>query len=391
MQNKLLSKSPRIEAVDALRGFAVMAIILLHNIEHFNLYDFPKAPSPLIEMLDGSIWNTLFFLFGGKAYAIFSLLFGFSFYIQLNNQVKKGGDFRGRFLWRLFLLLCLGFFNAVFFPGDILVLYAIVGVVLIPVRKWSDTAVLVLGIILLLQPMEWGKFFYALLHPDYVAAVPTSYGKYMYPALRGDSFIELVKSNFWYGQLFSLSWAWHNGRFFQTAALFMFGMWLGRKQYFVSSNTSVRFWLRALPAAIICFIPLYLLKDPVSHLYERVELAKPLSLIISSLANFAFMSILVSLFMLLWQSKGINRVLHGLVPYGRMSLTNYISQSVVGSFIYFGYGLGMYRHLGTTYSFLVGVLLFVIQLYFCRWWLSRHKQGPFEGIWRKATWVGKKA
>lgn len=391
MQNEHSTKSPRIEAVDALRGFAVMAIILLHNIEHFNLYDFPQADSPLLKMFDGYIWDTLFFLFGGKAYAIFSLLFGFSFYIQLNNQMKKGGDFSWRFLWRLFLLFCLGVFNALFFPGDILVLYSIVGIVLIPVRKWTDAAVLALGIVLMLQPMEWGKFFYALAHPDYVATIPTSYGKYMYPALRGDSFIELVKSNVWYGQLFSLSWAWHNGRFFQTAALFMLGMWLGRKRYFVSSNTSVRFWLRTLPAAIVCFIPLYLFKEPVSHLYERVELAKPLTLIVSSLSNFAFMCILVSLFMLLWQSKGINRVLHGLVPYGKMSLTNYISQSIVGSFLYFGYGLGLYRYLGTTYSFLTGIALFILQLYFCRWWLNHHKQGPFEGIWRKATWIGKKA
>ena len=62
MEHGLLAKSPRIEVVDALRGFAVMAIMLLHNIEHFNFYDFPTASSAFMEAMDRGIWETLFFL-----------------------------------------------------------------------------------------------------------------------------------------------------------------------------------------------------------------------------------------------------------------------------------------------------------------------------------------
>ena len=62
MEHGLLAKSPRIEVVDALRGFAVMAIMLLHNIEHFNFYDFPAASSAFMEAMDKGIWETLFFL-----------------------------------------------------------------------------------------------------------------------------------------------------------------------------------------------------------------------------------------------------------------------------------------------------------------------------------------
>lgn len=60
----------RIQAVDALRGFAVMGIILLHNIEHFNFYSFPETTGAL-QALDSTIWDFLFFTFSGKAYAIF--------------------------------------------------------------------------------------------------------------------------------------------------------------------------------------------------------------------------------------------------------------------------------------------------------------------------------
>lgn len=89
MEHGLLAKSPRIEVVDALRGFAVMAIMLLHNIEHFNFYDFPTASSAFMEAMDKGIWETLFFLFSGKAYAIFSLLFGFSFLFNITIRRRK--------------------------------------------------------------------------------------------------------------------------------------------------------------------------------------------------------------------------------------------------------------------------------------------------------------
>ena len=98
-----------------------MAIILLHNIEHFNLYNFPEATTDFMKALDKGVWDTLFFLFSGKAYAIFALLFGFSFFIQFDNQARKGKDFRLRFFWRLVLLFFIGCFNASFFPGEILV------------------------------------------------------------------------------------------------------------------------------------------------------------------------------------------------------------------------------------------------------------------------------
>lgn len=150
MEYEMPLKSPRIEVVDALRGFAVMAIMFLHNIEHFNFYEFPEVTSDFMKSLDKGVWDTLFFLFSGKAYAIFSLLFGFSFFIQYNNQVRKGKDFRLRFLWRLCLLFVIGCFNGAFFPGDILVLYAIIGVVLILVCRWSDRAVLITAVILII-------------------------------------------------------------------------------------------------------------------------------------------------------------------------------------------------------------------------------------------------
>ena len=389
---QLLKSRPRIEVVDALRGFAVMAIILLHNIEHFNLYSFPEPANDFMAALDQGVWATLFFLFSGKAYAIFALLFGFSFFIQDENQLRKGKDFRLRFAWRLVLLFLIGNLNAAFFPGEILVLYSILGFVLIPCCRLSNRWVLALAVLLMLQPMEWGKCLYALAHLEYEVGVASwrLHAKELYPALMADGFWQMIRVNLWHGQLFSLLWAWDYGRFFQTSSLFLLGMWLGRKGLFTQLEQHRRFWIGVGLAGAICFVPLYFLADALPGWVAHTEVVSPLSTIVSSLRNFAFMSVWVSLFVSLWQAAASRRWQCLLVPYGKMSLTNYLTQSLVGSFLYFGYGLALYDDLGTTCSFAVGIGLFFLQLGFCHWWLCHHQHGPFEALWRRATWIGTK-
>jgi len=112
--------------------------------------------------LDKMIWDSLFFLFGGKSYAIFALLFGLTFFIQSDKQEKKGNDFRARFAWRMLLLFLFGLINSAFFQGDILTLYASVGLLLIPVAKLSNRMIFGLAIVLFLQPLEWVRLFKAL-------------------------------------------------------------------------------------------------------------------------------------------------------------------------------------------------------------------------------------
>ena len=162
------SKPTRIEVVDALRGFAVMAIILVHNLEHFIFPVYPTEQPTWLAVLNDGVFNVTFSLFAGKAYAIFALLFGFTFYIQCHNQEKKGKDFGYRFLWRLILLVGFATLNAAFFPaGDVLLLFAIVGLILFLIRKWSNKAILVTATILLLQPIEWYHYIVFLLDPAY--------------------------------------------------------------------------------------------------------------------------------------------------------------------------------------------------------------------------------
>ncbi len=382
-------KPSRIVVVDALRGLAVMSIVLLHNLEHFDFYYFPDYLPAWMKVLDGRVWETLFFLFAGKSYAIFALLFGFSFFIMFDNQRKKGKDFRGRFLWRLFLLLGFGTLNAVFYQGDILALYAVMGLALIPVSTWGDRAVFATALILMLQPIELAKLGAALTDP--LVQAPARMSDYYFGQigayLGGESFLELAKGNLVNGRLAVVHWSWENGRFFQAPALFMLGMLLGRRGLFIVSAANIRAWKYAMGISLLIFLPFYYLKIALPDFVAREAVLSPLSLIVTSWSNLAFMIFLVSSFVLAYQVRAVERVLAYLAPYGRMSLTNYIMQSVIGSFIYYGYGMGWYRVTGASYSMLVGVALIAVQMTFCRWWLKTHTQGPFERLWHRATWL----
>lgn len=384
-----MNEIKRIDVVDVLRGFAIMGIFLIHTIEHFNFYSFPKVDNEWLRFTDKAIWDSVFFVFSGKAYGIFALLFGFSFFIQDNNQLKKGADFRLRFAWRLILLFIWGNINAMFFTGEILVFYSILGFILLLVCRLSTKTVFIIAVILMIQPVEWFRLIYALLHPDYVAgeSLVSYYFGEAYKVQMNGTFIETVKMNLKEGQLANFAYAWEYGRVFQTASLFMLGMLAGRTKLFLNTENNLLFWKKALIISILCFFPLNGLTALIPQFVENENVLKSLKVIISPLANLMFMIFMVSLIINLYYTTNFSRILGKLAPYGKMTLTAYVTQSIIGSFLFYNWGLGLHDKLSITYSFLVGIILFLIQYSFACWWMKSHRHGPLEYIWKKATWI----
>ena len=382
------SSSPRLHVVDALRGFAIVSIMLLHNIEHFDFYFTPAGQPNWLIGLNQGIWDTLFFLFGGKSYAIFALLFGLTFFIQSDNQAKRGKDFRGRFAWRLLLLLAFGLINSAFYQGDILTIYAILGFALIPVAKLSNKAVFWIALVLMLQPVEWINFFVGLQHPEVKMANPASWAFFAKVGdyIPGDSIVKTWIGNLTNGKIAVLLWAWEAGRIFQTISIFMLGMLAGRKKLFVSSDVTNRFWRKTLLIATISFIPLFIIKNGLPNWTASEAVRRPLITIVSTWSNLAFMLVLVSVFFIAYQ-KFSGRILNIFTSFGKMSMSNYIIQSILGSFIYYGFGLGLYKYTGATLCLLIGISLAIVQGVFSNWWMKNHRQGPLETIWHKLTWI----
>lgn len=386
---QLINKNSRIEVVDALRGFAVMAIILVHNLEHFIFPVYPTDSPNWLNIIDQGIFNGVFSLFAGKAYAIFALLFGFTFYIQTDNQKKRGKDFGYRFLWRLILLIGFATLNAAFFPaGDVLLLFVVVGPILFFTRNWSNKAIIITSAIFLLQPVEWYHYIANLINPTH--RLPDLKVGEMYAEVaeytKDGNFWDFILGNITLGQKASLLWAINAGRFFQTAGLFLLGFYIGKKQLFVSSEKNLKFWVKILIISAIAFAPLYTLKELIMG--NAAIIQQTAGTAFDMWQKLAFTLVLIASFILLYQNKKFRNTVSNLRFYGRMSLTNYIAQSIIGAIIYFPFGLYLAPYCGYTVSLLIGFFTFLLQVKFCKWWLSKHKQGPLELIWHKWTWLG---
>lgn len=383
-------KGYRLEAVDALRGFALLAIVLLHNLEHYNIFYGAEPRAEWLQWLDTKTTELIYFLFAGKAYATFSLLFGFSFFIQMRNARRRGSDFRVRFAWRMLLLVGFSQLHALFYNGDILLLYAVCGLILIPASLWSNRTVVIVATLLMLQPLCWAKIVYAMINPGYVDtnSLFMQYAASAEQVGRTGDLWQTLANNIWNGQLYSNFWQVEAGRLFQTPALFLLGMWLGRKSFFEKSAESRRFWFRTLIIAAIACVPLYLLKEMVPEHITNITILSYYCIAVPMLYNFMFMSLLVAAFMLAWFHAGNGyRGQRFIMSFGRMSLTNYIGQSIIGVIIYYHFGFDLWDKTGPFESVLIGIAIFSIMLWFSRRWLATHRQGPLEYLWKKGTWV----
>jgi uncharacterized protein len=148
--------SSRIEIVDALRGSALLGLFLLHTVEHFDFSRYPEKSPAWLGTLNAGTNDTAFFLFGGKAYAIFAMMFGLSFFLIIDRAARRGVDFRWRFMWRLCVLTAIGYVFGLIYCGEILTMLAVIGLPLVFLYKAPTRVLGWLSVLLLLQlPFVW--------------------------------------------------------------------------------------------------------------------------------------------------------------------------------------------------------------------------------------------
>ncbi|MBD0403351.1 DUF418 domain-containing protein [Flammeovirga sp. EKP202] len=383
------ASTSRIDVIDVLRGYAVAAIMLIHNIEHFNYYHYPdKALNPdWLNTLNTGVFDLTFFLFGGKTYSIFAILFGFTFYLMNNKQTKAGKDFGPRYLWRLFTLTFFALINATFFPGEVLMLYALTGVILFFVRKWSNKALLFGAFFFLLQPTDLLHYVYSIFNPEYTPAVRmfAAPWKASMDIIKEGNFLETLWGNITYGQQFSLLWAIECGRAIQTMGLFIFGFWLGKVGAFKPKHYNK--WKNVLAVSFAVMIPLYFLKVHFMGGDQTEIIKRTIGTAFDMWWKFSFTLIWISFIILIYKSDTVKRLCRPLQTYGKMSMTNYIVQSIIGGILYFGYGFHLADTCGVAFSLLIGFIFLIAQIKMCQLWLKHYKQGPFEMLWHKLTWL----
>ena len=387
-----LKPNTRIDVADILRGIAIGGIVLIHFIEHLNFYLFPEPSSPFMATLNQNVWDTTFFLLAGKMYAIFSMLFGLNFFIQHDNQAQLGVDFRPRFLWRMVLLMMFGLFDLLFYNGDILTLYAVCGVLVVPFVRANNRVLVAATILFALQPVEIAYIIMGLIDPTTTSLNLGSGAlfKAILPAQAEGSIVDVAIKGIQNGFPVNFLWAIEHGRFTQTIFLFLLGIYLGRRRLFYDEGNNVAIWKRVLVGSLCAFAVLFPLYKVVPNMIDTPCIKESVKVMLNMWKNFAMMLFYVSGIVVLFYRTTAKNFLIKIAPYGKMSLTNYLSQSIIGGFVFYNWGLGLYKYSGHTSSLMLGVLCVALQYLFCRWWIKSHSHGPFEALWRKLTWIDKR-
>lgn len=374
----------RVDVADLLRAIAVAGIIILHFIEHLNFYNFPPLTSA-----DKALWDTAFFVLSNKMYAIFAMLFGLTLFIQHDNQAQRGYDFRARFAWRMVLLMMFGLLDLLFFNGDILTVYAVGGLIVLPFVRSSNRTIAIIAIILALQPIELIYLIGSMFNPG---LQPLNLGTNemfaaIMPAQENGSWLDVAIAGIRYGFPVNFTWAIEHGRFTQTLFLFMLGILVGRHRLLYDEGNNHIIWKRTMIWSAVAFAVLCPLYFTIPSLFTTECANASIKVMLDMWKNLAMMLFYVSGLTLLYHRTRMKKPLSTLLPYGKMSLTNYISQSVVGGFIFYHWGLGLYSVSGHMLSFIISIIFIFLQYNFCKLWLRNHKRGPLEQLWHNATWL----
>jgi len=389
---KMTTPKKRINSIDALRGFALFGILMFHCMEHFDLIiPGPELSSPFWQKMDVVVSEGIAFLFAGKAYAIFSLLFGLSFFMQMDSQADKGVDFRLRFLWRLVILLGLGYLNGIIYMGEFFVVYAILGIVMIPLYNVGTRWLIGIAAILLLQIPDIISFISLLAGkaPNEPTAI-VAYMDRLYDecsdVFLNGSFGEVIRFNMWKGQFAKLLWVFNNARYPQLIALFISGMLIGRFGIHKSEEKMVKYSYMVLPYSIAVFGIFYAIVLLLPEFGIKDYALRAGTMLFKTYSNLGMMMMYVSGFTLLYYNSKIRKGMDYLAPVGRMSVTNYMTQGMIGVPLFYGFGANLATQLSFFECMLVGFAIYIVQLIFSNLWMKRFYYGPVEWLWRTLTW-----
>lgn len=390
MEPSPASGEDRLAVVDALRGFALFGI-LLANVLYWSGWGMVTDMQRLEwagPVADQWQYRLHHLLVDGKFYTLFSFLFGAGFALQLERLLRRGQDGLRIYRRRVLVLLGIGLVHSfLLWDGDILTLYALLGLVLPLFHRWSTRWLVLTGLVLVFVVPMLGIAAFAWLgwEPqgalyDLSFRIAEAFG--VNPA--ADQVLAWMQAEdlrswaAWVASGPAYSWglrieAW---RIPKVLGIMMIGMAAGRG---LADGTLLgdrvllkRVLLLGLLVGLPCSLAYAVLRGQTQASWPSLVGTVPLAMAYA--AGFA----------LAW--PGASRWLGVFVAPGRMALTNYLTHSVLGVSLFYGVGLGWVGRLPLSGIYAYAVLLFVLQAVFSRWWLARHAQGPMEALWRRWTY-----
>lgn len=393
----------RIQSIDVIRGMAIFGILMVNM---------PIMNKPMVTLLsDVKLWTELpdqvasgfiRLFFESKFYVLFSMLFGYGFWLFMNKIMPEGRSVVPVYLRRVFFLFLFGIAHVVLlWPGDILIFYALFGFLLLLFRKTSDGGLLkwALGFIMVPVTLNAIMTFFVFLagfSPEAKTAVEASFAEnsnrlseVIYRALDvypNGSFQELVNMHIEeYGILLpGIVFFYPN-----VLAMFLLGQYAARKGYLHHPENHLPFFRKLFNLGLLIGLPLNVIYLIVFSL-GQLNQPSVYSFIASVSIGFggpALSMAYVSGIVLLMSRGKLKRLTAMLSPVGRMALTNYLTHSIISSILFLSYGFALYGKVSTWQSILITLAIFLIQIPLSKWWLSRFRFGPFEWLWRSLTYL----
>lgn len=390
----------RFEILDALRGFALLGVLLANILGFCGWYDLSHEQRVALSSETGvRVWSFLHHAFiDGRFYSLFSLMFGIGFAVILARLSRRNAtEALTIFRRRLWVLLGIGMVHlCLIWFGDILVLYSLLGFVLVACRRLSDRALLIGAAALVLFPILGYALTWAaqvrLYEPFY------DFGMYLDQALSPEhsklSGLERVRLEGWAafmewtlpGPPFRVGDLLQSWRLPKVMGIFMLGLWVGRRlvagtllndRALLTRVCTVGF-LVGLPAGVLLGAMPDQRGGPPNMDGLQATVLYALAVVPMALAY-------ASGFVLLWQAGG-ERWLRQFAPVGRMALTNYLSQTILCTTIFYGIGFGLFGRLAPWQVVATALSIYAGQWLFSRWWLGRYAFGPMEWLWRSLTY-----
>ena len=399
----------RIRMIDALRGLALAGIGIVHFGGQYLAFMPPANHAFSVQNpVDGLIEALLQIFIVGKGFGLFSLMFGLSFALQMQRAERRdpGHDFRRRFAWRLTILFAIGYVHSLFFSGDILTVYALLGIPMLLFYRVPDRWLLVAAALLLLgTPRIINRVVSGPMNPADAKAARVGMEAAAvrhWDALAKGNVLEIVRNNGTEGLLnkwdFQMGFG---GRGYQTFALFLIGLWAGRRRLFENAEANRALFKRVLRWTAALFFAVPLVGGGLVFLFARLSGAAQvpqeqwntsmwpavLGLSVMDAWNNVLTIFYVAAFALLFLRPRWRSLLVRFESIGRVALSSYLMQTAVGAALFYGIGFGLLGRFGNSVSVPIGLVVVAAQVVVGKVWLEHFRFGPVEWLWRSLTWL----
>lgn len=370
----------RVETLDMMRGFALLGIFIA-NMLHFHspyLYYDPFTWFTAPGEIQTFKWIDIFV--EASFYPIFAMLFGYGLNMQYEKAVANRSPFASVASKRMAILLVIGLLHALFiWYGDVLFTYAVMGFLIIGLVRVPAKWLIPLAAVLYIVPTT---FLYLLtkLLPNMDGYANIQQIELSVSAYAMGTYGEIFMFRLFEWLLYGLSSTFMG--IFIVLPIIMVGVALskwkfverakelkGRIAVVTVVTLGLGIWIKSLPYINKPTTDVVMLQD----MYGGVILA----------ASY------VGIITLLSTTSIFRKVFRPIAKVGRMSLTTYITQSLIATTIYYAYGFGLYGKIDLATGTWIAIGVFALQVIFAELWLSKFQFGPLEWLWRKGTYGNK--